>query len=125
MGSTLLLKHIMQEGNGLIEGNGEIGLKAASVYRIHIVCCALVKAGIHLSSRINFDLRLDAIIANGPFVHVHIQMLIDFCAVLVPGYVRARIALGHAQKGDLVAQHVLEIKVRGLQDFGALLPQRD
>lgn len=105
----------------LIEGNREIGLKTAPVNRVHIVGCALVEACIHLGSRIDFDFGLDSIVANAPFMHMHIQVLVDFGTVLIPGYVWTWITLGHAQKCNLVAQHVLEIEVRGLQDLGPLV----
>lgn len=48
-------------------------------------------------------------------------MLIDFRTVLIPGYMRTRITLGHAQECNLVAQHILEIEVRGLQNLGPLV----
>lgn len=107
----------------LIEGDREIGLETAPINRVHIVGCALVETCIHLGGRIDFDFGLDSIVANAPFMHMHVQVLIDFRTVLVPGYVWTWVALGHAQKCNLVAQHVLEIEVRGLQDLGPLVKQ--
>jgi hypothetical protein len=46
---------------------------------------------------------------------------IEFGAVLEPSDVRPWRPLGHAQEDDFVAQHVLVIKVRGQNDFRALL----
>lgn len=116
--------HRKRRGEGgvgpLIKGNREIGLKAAPINRVHIICSAFIESCIHLRGRIDFDFGLDSIVANTPFMHMHVQMLIDFRTVLIPGYVGTRITLSHAQKCNLVAQHVLEIEVRGLQDLGPL-----
>lgn len=67
-----------------------------------------------------FDLGLDLVVANAPLMDVHVQVLVDLGTVFVPGDVGPGIPFGHAQEGNLVAQHVLKIEVRGLKDFGAL-----
>lgn len=113
--SFRLLFHIRS-----VEGDGEICLETPPINRIHIVSRALVESGIHLGGGINFDLRLDLVVADAPLVDVHVEVLVDLGTVFVPGDVGPGITLGHAQEGDLVAQHVLKIEVRGLQDFGAL-----
>jgi len=97
-----------------VEGNGEIRLKTAPIDGVHVVGGAFVESSVHLCGRVNFDLRLDLVVADAPFVYVHIEVLIDLRSVLVPGDMGSGIALGHAQKGDLVAQNVLKIEVRGL-----------
>lgn len=52
--------------------------------------------------------------------HVEIRVGVEFGAIFEPSDVRPRRALGHAQEGDFVAQHVFVVKVRGQDDFRAL-----
>ena len=54
---------------------------------------------------------------------MHVEVAEDLHAVLEPGYVRSGVALGQAQEGDLVAEHVLVVKVRGQQNFRALVAE--
>jgi len=103
-----------------VEGNGEIRLETAPIDGVHVVGGALVESGVHLGGRVNFDLRLDLVVADSPLVDVHVEVLVDLRPVLVPRDVGSGVSLGHAEEGDLVAQNILKIKVRGLQDFGAL-----
>ena len=41
-------------------------------------------------------------------------------SVFVPDYCRPGLSLGNAEKHDLVAQHVLVVKVRGLRNLSSL-----
>lgn len=41
-------------------------------------------------------------------------------AIFEPGYVRSRGSFCDAEKGDLVSQHVLEIKMRGQKNLSSL-----
>ena len=48
---------------------------------------------------------------------MHVSVLVDLHAVLEPRDARPRAALGHADELDLVAQLVVEVKVRGLGEY--------
>ena len=52
--------------------------------------------------------------------HVDVMVAVDFRAVLEPRDLRPRLASGHADEDDLVAQLVLVVKVGGFRDSGAL-----
>ena len=49
-----------------------------------------------------------------------VMVAVDFRAVLEPRDLRPRLASGHADEDDLVAQLVLVVKVGGFRDSGAL-----
>ena len=52
--------------------------------------------------------------------HMEVVVVEQFPPVFVPDYGRPGFPLGHAEKHDLVAQHVFVVEVRGLRNLSSL-----